>query len=89
MINEDDIKKYEDFQLLESIFDYAAEYNIKICTAKYSDRHKQGIHLLTPTSKELLEAVNSASVDGFMNIWCHNKTQVELKLIKGGRYNDY
>lgn len=84
----DDVKNFEDWQLLESIFDYATENNIAIHKGRYTDRNKCGKHLLDPDHKELLEAVNDAASRGFTDVWYHASVQYKFKLIRGGKYNE-
>jgi predicted peroxiredoxin len=82
---EQDIKRFESWQKLEDLFEYAASYNIHVIKGKRRDKNKAGIHLLDTDYNELNEAIEQAALSGQQIIWCHDSIQFTLKLIKGDK----
>jgi hypothetical protein len=82
---EQDIKRFESWQNLETLFEYAETAGVHITKAKYSDRNKPGIHLIEPNYNELNEAITQAATELQDTIWCHDTIQYQFKLIIGGK----
>jgi len=85
---EEEIKRFESWQKLEDLFEYAANYNIHIKLGLYRDRNKQGIHLIEPDYNELSEAIGQAASNMQDTIWYHDKIQYQLTLIQGKKSNE-
>ena len=85
---EEEIKRFESWQKLEDLFEYAANYNIHIVKGSYRDQSKAGIHLIEPNYNELNEAIGQAASNMQDTIWYHDKIQYQLTLIQGEKTNE-
>ncbi len=65
------LPKYRSAYIYEVLEFDGCDTAIKVREAFACDRHKQGIHLMQPTIREMEDAVETAIRDGFSDIYIY------------------